>query len=134
MVTRATSPSRWMEREWKGSLESAAGVRPVPLFALHQGNKDRLIADGRRGGHYEHTDTHEQETLLLPSVDFVAFAVLSVVLAIQNEWGPSATEVPGNSLCMPDSLEVRLGTDDMLDAFRQLPVFSAHRSLNTIMW
>ena len=48
--------------------------------------------------------------------------------------GPSATETEGNSLCMPDWFEARLGTDDMLDAFRQLPVFSAHRTLNTPMW
>ena len=69
---------------------------------------------------------------LLPNVDFVAFAVLAVVLAIQNELGLSATEIQGNSLCMPDWFEARLGTDEVLDAFRQLPVFPAYRPLNTV--
>ena len=39
-----------------------------------------------------------------------------------------------NSPSMPDWFETRLWTDDMLDAFRQLPVFPEHRPLNTAMW
>ena len=39
-----------------------------------------------------------------------------------------------NGLSMLDWFEARLGTDDMLDAFRRLPVFLEHRPLNTVMW
>ena len=68
--------------------------RPMPLFALRQNNKHRLIADGRRGGHSGHTN--EQESLLLPNVEFVAFAVRGVILAIREEeavlaWRPMTT-------------------------------------------
>ena len=45
----------------------------MPLFALRQNNKDRLIADGRRGKH--NGCTYEQESLLPPNVDVVASAV-----------------------------------------------------------
>ena len=38
-----------------------------------------------------------------------------------------------NSLSMPDWFEARLRADDMLDAFRQLPVFPEHRLLNARM-
>ena len=58
----------------------------MPLFALRQNNKDRLIADGRRGGHNGYT--YEQESLRPPNVDFVAFAVRAVILAIREEEGP----------------------------------------------
>ena len=131
LVTKLVCQEEPMDRAGMDRLFGVGRWRPMPFIALHQGHKDRLIADGRRGGHNEHT--HEQEALLLPSVDFVAFAVRSVVF-IQNEWGPSATEIQGNSLCMPDWFEARLQTDDMLDAFRQLPVLPAHRTVNTTMW
>ena len=86
---------------------------------LRQNKKDRPVADGRRGGHNDHT--HEQESLLLPVVHFVVFAVRAVILAILEEGGHSGVATHDNSLGMTDWLKARLGTDDMLDAFRQLP-------------
>ena len=41
-------------------------------------------------------------------------------------------ETHDNSLSMLDWFEARLGTDDTLDAFRQLPVCPEHRPLNTV--
>ena len=106
--------------------------RPMPLFALRQNNKDRLIADGRCGGHNGYT--FEQESLLLPNVDFVAFAVRAVIPAIREEKGHFGVATHDNSLSVPGWFEARLGTDDVLDAFPQLTVFLEHRPLNTGMW
>ena len=59
-----------MDRAEVDRLFGTGWWRPVPLFAVRQ-NNNRLIADGRRGGHGY---TYDQESLLLPNVDFVAFA------------------------------------------------------------
>ena len=67
------------------------------------------------------------ELLLLLNVDFFAFAVRAVILAIREEEGHSGVATHDNSLSVPDWFEARPRTDDMLDAFRQLPVFLEHR-------
>ena len=78
--------------------------------------------------------THEQELLLLPDVDFVASGVRAVIFAIREEKGHIGMATHDNSLSMLDWFAARLWTDDMLNAFRQLPVFPEHRLFNTVMW
>ena len=126
LLSLATSPNRWIERDWIGSLDSAAGVQ-CRCSPSTKGARSWLIADVRRGGHNEHT--HEQETLLLQNLDFIASCGAAVVLAIQNEWGPPRRRFRATACACPIGSK-----DDLFDAFRQLPVISAHRPLNTIMW
>ena len=57
-----------------------------------------------------------------------------MILAIREEEGCSGVATHDNSLSMPGWFEARLGTDDVLVAFRQLPVFPEHRPLNTVLW
>ena len=50
-----------MDRAGMDRLFGTGRWRPMPLFALRQNNKDRFLADARRGGHSGYTS--EQESL-----------------------------------------------------------------------
>ena len=77
--------------------------------------------------------TPNEQSLLLLNADLVAFAVRTVILAIREKEGHSGVATHDNSLSMPDWFEAGPRTDDVLDSFRQLPVFPEHRPLNARM-
>ena len=95
--------------------------RPMPLFALTQASKDRLIADAKRG---EHNDwTTEEERLQVISIDWIAEASRALLAAVESRHEDAHSwYTPGVML------------EDMQDAYRQGPVEPAHARANIVCW
>ena len=95
--------------------------RPMPLFALSQASKDRLIADAKQGEHNEWTV--EEERLQVISIDWIAEAS-SVLLETVQSRGEDTPDwyLPGIML------------EDMQDAYRQGPVHPDHARANIVCW
>ena len=90
--------------------------RPFERFMIIQADgKQRCIDNARKSGHNEHTAMFE--TISTTSVDFIACVTAMVLAAAVDDrsW-----------------LQVRLGTDDLPDAYRGLPVHPDHQRFSII--
>jgi len=95
--------------------------RPMPLFLHKEGSgKNRLIADGKRGHHNRWTS--EEETLFVIAVDFVTSVAAAYREAIVEKFEGK----------VPWWAYLALGTDDMIDAFRQSPVHGEQLGANVV--
>ena len=91
--------------------------RPLERFLIVQGcGKRRVIDNGRKTGHNEHTLM--SETISTTSVDLIASAARMTSQALFGT-EPLPAECPG-------WLQLRIGTDDLPNAYRGLPVCEDH--------
>ena len=98
--------------------------RPLERFQIVQADsKKRMIDNGRRTQHNAHTSMHE--TIFTVSIDFVAAVAASMCrrLAVQTSPGPPQ---------FPSWFRIRLGTDDLPDAYRGLPVCDQHQRYSIV--
>ena len=96
--------------------------RPLERFQIVQAdNKKRMIDNGRRTHHNAHTSM--QETIFTVSIDFVAAVAASLCKRL-------TTHAPSGNV--PDWLRLRLGTDDLPDAYRGLPVCEPHQRFSIV--
>ena len=106
---------------WELDQQFGAGNwRPLLRFLIHK-PKDRCIDDGRRSGH--NGMTSHAETIYTTGVEFILATVKRIILwvlylesGIWNSGSLAAREV------LPEWVSFQLGLDDMLDAYRQVPV------------
>ena len=104
----------------------------MPVF-IHEepGGKQRLIANGRGGGH--NAATSEEETLYVISVSFVQEAAAACVQAwMKQQEAQHGAGHADRDGCLPEWLEFGLGCEDMVDAFRQCPVHPKHQGANVV--
>ena len=90
--------------------------RPFERFMVIQSDgKQRCIDNARKSGHNRHTTMFE--TICTTSVDFIACTTSMLLEEVgeDREW-----------------LQVRLGTDDLPDAYRGLPVHPDHQRFSII--
>ena len=90
--------------------------RPFERFMVIQSDgKQRCIDNARKSGHNRHTTMFE--TICTTSVDFIACTTSMLLEGVgeDREW-----------------LQVRLGTDDLPDAYRGLPVHPDHQRFSII--
>lgn len=106
----------------KLELDDRFGVgqwRPMERFMILQADgKKRVIDNARKSLHNTHTELFE--TIHTVSVDFVA-AVASMIShrsADEDEF--------------PEWIQLRLGTDDLPDAYRGVPVNDAHQRFSVV--
>ena len=104
----------------------------MPVFFHEEpGGKQRLIGNGRGGGH--NAATSEEETLYVISTGFVQEAAAACVQA----WSQHRPFEPGGGqgdaeVHLPEWMEFGLGCEDMVDAFRQCPVHPEHQGANVV--
>ena len=105
----------------KKELDDRFGVgawRPMERFLVVQSDgKKRVIDNARKSGH--NTVTTLFETIHTVSVDFVA-SVAAIL--------PCTLDVPD----IPSWLVLRIGTDDLPDAYRGLPVREEHLAYSVV--
>ena len=96
--------------------------RPLERFQIVQADqKKRMIDNCRRTDHNGHTSM--AETIFTVSVDFVA----AVAAHLARRLSPNSS-----SLCALDWLRLRLGSDDLPDAYRGLPVLPEHQPFSVV--
>ena len=101
-------------------LFGVGGWRFVERFLIIQPDgKKRAIDNARKSGHNAHTTMHE--TISTVNVDFCA----SVARMLH-------TEMPFSLGEPPEWLDLRLGTDDLPDAYRGLPVADSHLPFSNV--
>lgn len=109
----------------RSALDSMFGKgrwRPLERFQIVQADqKKRMIDNCRRTEHNSHTSM--AETIFTVSVDFVASVASSLARRLVS---------PSSSLCALDWLRLRLGSDDLPDAYRGLPVLPAHQPFSVV--
>ena len=109
-----------------GDLDKLYGPsqwRFMERFLIQQPDgKQRVIDNGRKSGH--NMVTHMHETITTVNVDFVATAAQMVYHRLLGSV-PAAPEVPS-------WLSLRLGTDDLPDAYRGLAVCDDHLRFSNI--
>ena len=113
--------------------------RPMPLFIHEEASgKQRLIANGKGGGH--NAATSEEETLYVISTAFAADACGVTCRAILESFIGICEEACQQSSAkelatqMPEWAEFGLGCEDMVGAFRQCPVAPEHLGANVIAY
>ena len=101
-----------------------SGWRPLERFQIVQAdNKKRMIDNGRRTQHNAHTSM--QETIFTVSIDFVAAVAAALCKRLAVQTSPGALQ-------FPSWLRLRLGTDDLPDAYRGLPVCDQHQRYSIV--
>ena len=103
----------------KAELDAIFGQgkwRPLERFVLNQQGKLRVIDNARKTNHNAHACLHE--TIWTTNVDFVP-AVIRQALSL--------LELPQD---VPDWLRFRVGTEDLPDAYRGLPVCPEHLAVS----
>ena len=112
----------------KRELDDKYGVgrwRCLERFMILQSDgKKRVIDNGRKSGHNSHTEM--QETITTVSVDFIATTARMISESLGLD--PHSPESPETPLW----LAMRLGTDDLPDAYRGLPVATEHLPFSTV--
>lgn len=110
----------------KAELDDLHGIgqwRHLERFLIVQGcGKKRVIDNARRAGHNRHTLLGE--TICTTSVDFIASVARMTSKALV-----------GDAVCVPESLDwlqLRIGTDDLPDAYRGLPVCDEHLKFSIV--
>jgi hypothetical protein len=97
--------------------------RPLERFIIDQGSKLRVIDNARKTGHNAITTLHE--TIHTVSIDFVPSVLKQLAdrmgVCDPAEWGARAPW-----------LHFRLGTDDLPDAYRGLPVQESHLPFSAV--
>ena len=112
------SPLRTMQE--MNDQFGVGGWRAVERFLIIQPDgKQRVIDNARKSGHNRHTSM--QETISTVNVDFVASVARMVNTALETHWSDP-----------PDWLDLRLGTDDLPDAYRGLPVQDDHLRFSNV--
>ena len=98
--------------------------RPLERFVITQPDgKQRVIDNARKTGHNEHT--HMLETIHTVSVDFVASCARDALVGLFPDCHDSVPPA-----C--DWLLMRLGTDDLPDAYRGHPVKEDHLRFSVV--
>ena len=103
----------------KAEMDDIFGVaqwRPLERFVLNQHGKMRVIDNARKTHHNAHASL--AETIWTSSVDFVP-AVIRDILSALCPQGPA-----------PEWLRFRVGTEDLPDAYRGLPVSTEHLAVS----
>ena len=114
--------SRFYTRDAMDQMFGVGQWRPLERFQITQAdNKKRMIDNARKTAHNSHTAM--AETIFTVSVDFV-----SAVAAMLGRRLPP----PASSLGALDWLRLRLGTDDLPDAYRGLPVHPDHQAFSVV--
>ena len=86
--------------------------RPIYRFVVHQGDRDRVIDDGRRG--VQNAASAEAETIYTIGADLVPNTAAALRRLVQERWERAGLDVSW--------LELYLSTDDLPDAFRGVPI------------
>ena len=100
------------------------GWRPLERFLIVQpGGKQRVIDNAKRTGHNDHVQM--LETIFTVSVDFIACAIRDVVNLLSSDGDHLPAQVD-------DWLDVRVGTDDLPDAYRGHPVLQSQLNFSVV--
>ena len=103
---------------------AAGNWRPIYRFLIVQGDKSRLIDDGRRGG--QNSWSSMSETIYTISLDMVPAIAHRLAQSALRMYGhqtdPTNHTNPTTSPTLPDWFHLELGTDDLPDAFRGCPI------------
>ena len=104
-----------MSRSAVDALFGRGQWRPLERFQIVQAdNKRRMIDNARRTQHNSHESM--SETIFTVSIDFVAAVAASIARRVGSDQAACGAEIPW--------LRLRIGTDDLPDAYRGLPVSS----------
>ena len=115
--------SELMTKDQVDRLFGQGSWRPMERFLLVQGDsKKRLVDNCRKTEHNAHAQL--QETIFTVSVDFIASATRDTLSAIRSRTHGDISELPW--------LRVRVGTDDLPDAYRGHPVQDSHLPLSVV--
>ena len=116
--------SEFMSRSQLDSLFGPGQWRPLERFIIKQADgKMRVIDNARKTLH--NACTSLQETISTTTVDFVANVASDVLAAFDLQTGP--LDDP-----LLEWMDMRIGTDDLPDAYRGLPVASCHQPASVI--
>ncbi len=105
-------PQAWFDRHY-----GAGNWRPMERFIIQQQDGKKRVIDNCRKTHHNGV-TQMEETIHCVSVDFVAATIRSIAQELQV-WDPA------DWACFP-WIQPRLGTEDLPDAYRGLPVTDEH--------
>ena len=110
----------------RSALDSMFGCnqwRPLERFQIVQAdNKRRMIDNARRTEHNAYTSL--SETIFTVSIDFVASVAAALCRRLGDQAGPPEEVFQW--------LRLRLGTDDLPDAYRGLPVRPDHQRFSVV--
>ena len=106
-----------VSRATMDNLYGRGGWKPLERFLIVQScGKQRVIDNGRKTGHNRHTIL--SETISTTSVDFIASTARMVTQELQSTHPQPCGQI--------EWLQLRIGTDDLPDAYRGLPVCEEH--------
>ncbi|OLP99622.1 hypothetical protein AK812_SmicGene17832 [Symbiodinium microadriaticum] len=112
-----------MSKSEVDALFGEGAWRPMERFLLQQSEgKLRLVDNCRKTDHNSHAQL--QETIFTVSVDFIATCVRDVFQVVASVPDPSSDPAA--------FLQVRLGTDDLPDAYRGHPVQDSHLRFSVV--
>ena len=115
--------SQLMSRTAVDSLFGRGNWRPLERFQVVQAdNKRRMIDNARRTQHNSHTSM--SETIFTVSIDFVASVAASLGRRLCDHAEDLYQALPW--------LRLWIGTDDLPDAYRGLPVLPAHQRFSVV--
>jgi len=115
--------SQLMSRTAVDGLFGRGNWRPLERFQVVQAdNKRRMIDNARRTQHNSHTSM--SETIFTVSIDFVASVAASLARRLCGQDADPCQALPW--------LRLRIGTDDLPDAYRGLPVLPAHQRFSVV--
>lgn len=110
-------------REWMDCKYGAGLWRPLERFLIRQAdNKLRVIDNARKTGH--NAVTSMCETITTTSIDFISSVIQDVLQQLAVHTVDDLAEVPW--------FQPRVGTDDLPDAYRGLPVSPAQQGYSII--
>ena len=116
--------SEFLTRSQLDAMFGPGQWRPLERFIIKQPDgKQRVIDNARKTFH--NACTSLQETISTTTVDFVANVASDILAAFNLQSGPI-----GDPLL--EWMDLRIGTDDLPDAYRGLPVASCHQSASVI--
>ncbi|CAE7257437.1 unnamed protein product [Symbiodinium microadriaticum] len=116
--------SQPLTRSHVDKLFGRGGWRPLERFLIIQPDgKQRVIDNAKRTGHNDHVQM--LETIFTVSVDFIACAIRDVLNLISVDGDGLPPQVD-------DWLDVRVGTDDLPDAYRGHPVLQSQLKFSIV--
>jgi len=116
--------SAFMSRSGVDARSGKGQWRPLERFAIRQADgKTRMIDNAKRTKHNAFTSM--SETIFTVSIDMIASVAASISAALQLH---HTTDV----LAAHPWLRLRLGTDDLPDAYRGLPVHPDHQRFSVV--
>lgn len=107
--------------------------RPMVRCVIHQGDKDRLIDDARRGGHNEWSSF--SETIFTIGADYSPETARALLEAFLRSEGVEPKQAKTSRVsALPEWAALEVGADDLPGAYRGCPVSKRDQGANVFAY